>query len=76
MANYNIIRQRILERDGKICQDCKDPDCPRALVVHHIDKDRSHNTDDNLITLCSPCHSKRHYDEFAKCRKPVADFSI
>lgn len=30
------------------------------LQVHHIDKNKFNNDDDNLIVLCYYCHSKEH----------------
>jgi 5-methylcytosine-specific restriction endonuclease McrA len=31
-----------------------------ALVVHHLDTDRSNNNEDNLVILCSNCHVHLH----------------
>ena len=51
-SDFNKISHRIIERDKSICfhPDCKcftdDP------TVHHIDYNRLHNEDSNLITLC------------------------
>ena len=28
----------------------------RALEIHHIDRDRENNSEDNLIVLCRNCH--------------------
>ena len=38
------------------------------LVVHHKDRDRHNNEDDNLETLCRSCHAKEHLikDKFGK----------
>lgn len=30
------------------------------LTVHHIDENRKNNTYDNLVVLCSPCHTSYH----------------
>lgn len=63
---WNEIRKKIKERDNYICQECgkKEQDsiiqCGQPLQVHHIIPYRiskNHNVD-NLITLCSSCHSK------------------
>lgn len=60
-------RERILGRDNHTCQTCGyRPSLvivgkPRPLHIHHIDKDQENNSDSNLITLCSSCHSKVHY---------------
>ncbi|WP_405440925.1 HNH endonuclease [Streptomyces avidinii] len=56
------LRYEILDRDKKTCQDCRRTGQGVELQVHHIlpvhrggDNDR-----DNLVTLCSACHSGRH----------------
>ncbi len=60
-------KQQVLERDNYKCQD---PNCDgnhKKLHIHHIDYDKKNNSLENLITLCSSCHSKtngkkkRHY---------------
>ena len=56
---YEQLRQRILKRDDWRCQNCGSL---RSLEDHHIQQ-RSHQGDDvdeNLITLCSPCHTNEH----------------
>lgn len=56
---YAILRNCVLERDGWRCQECG---AMENLQVHHIER-RSQLGDDaieNLITLCSNCHSQRH----------------
>jgi 5-methylcytosine-specific restriction endonuclease McrA len=56
---YEIIRKRVLERDGWRCQECGST---QNLHVHHM-KPRSQlggDTMDNLITLCADCHGKCH----------------
>lgn len=54
---YDGLRGKIIDRD-KACVICNKPYTGRnsGLVVHHIDSDRSHNTEDNLIVLCKNCH--------------------
>jgi 5-methylcytosine-specific restriction endonuclease McrA len=34
------------------------------LVVHHKDRDRTHNALPNLETLCPNCHSLEHLREY------------
>lgn len=31
-----------------------------AIVVHHLDMDRTHNNPDNLLILCRNCHARLH----------------
>lgn len=56
---YYSIRRWIIERDKEICQICG-KDTSRKSHVHHIDGNKKHNTEDNLILLCPPCHMKVH----------------
>ena len=58
-GEYEIIRKRVLERDGWRCQECGSM---QNLHVHHM-KRRSQLGGDvmhNLITLCADCHGKCH----------------
>ena len=55
---FKQIRKTILERDNYTCQD---PNCDgnhKKLHTHHIDYDKKNNNLENLITLCSSCHTK------------------
>jgi len=57
---YEILRQQILRRDAWRCQSCG---TMLNLEVHHKHF-RSLSGDDseeNLITLCAPCHAIAHY---------------
>ncbi len=54
----------ILSRTGreKMCEVCKTQD-ERILAVHHKDRNRSNNKEDNLAWLCHNCHFLvHHYD--------------
>jgi 5-methylcytosine-specific restriction endonuclease McrA len=56
---YESLRQQVLRRDAWRCQSCG---TMSNLEVHHK-QFRSHSGDDseeNLITLCSACHSSVH----------------
>jgi len=62
---YNL-REYILYRDNYKCQLCGNSGVP--LVVHHIGywkQDRT-NRPDNLITLCTQCHSSTNHAENGK----------
>lgn len=54
------LRQAIRERDRYTCQmpGCNRKQGDRAFAVHHIDYDKLNSNPDNLITLCTKCHSK------------------
>ena len=57
--SYAVLRQRVLQRDGWRCQRCGSL---QNLEVHHL-RSRSRLGDDaeeNLITLCNPCHRGLH----------------
>jgi ATP-dependent DNA helicase RecQ len=57
--SYEQLREQVLQRDGWRCQSCG---ARSNLEVHHKDF-RSQGGDDseqNLITLCSSCHSLFH----------------
>jgi 5-methylcytosine-specific restriction endonuclease McrA len=56
---YGELHRAVLERDGWRCQICGER---RGLEVHHI-RFRSRgggNREENLITLCSECHTRVH----------------
>ena len=58
-SEYEALRQRVLRRDDWRCQFCGSR---QTLEVHHQEF-RSHSGEDsetNLITLCSNCHSLAH----------------
>lgn len=51
------VRRRVLHRDGYRCQDCS---TGLGLQLHHLNGDANDNELENLETLCSACHRKRH----------------
>ena len=58
-------RAVILRRDGYQCQDCKKyGKSTEAVTVHHIQHLEDHPElalqNDNLISLCTACHNRRH----------------
>jgi 5-methylcytosine-specific restriction endonuclease McrA len=57
--SYECLRRQILRRDGWRCQCCG---TMSDLEVHHKEF-RSHSgadSEENLITLCTACHSAVH----------------
>jgi HNH endonuclease len=58
-AEYTLVQQRVLERDGWRCQECGSA---KLLHVHHLKPKSQLGSDvmQNLITLCVFCHGKRH----------------
>ena len=49
-----------LKKDIAKCECCGFLD-KRILIVHHIDRDTTNNTKDNLELLCPNCHALEHY---------------
>ena len=56
---YESLRQQILRRDGWRCQSCG---TMSNLEVHHkqFRSHSGHDSEENLITLCSACHASVH----------------
>lgn len=57
----------ILNRDNHTCRNCKGKTKDRKLEVHHIifEKNGGSDEQDNLITLCKPCHDDLHNGKIA-----------
>jgi len=58
--DWKRIARRIRKRDNYTCQICgkEFPKSSKLLHVHHIDGDKTHNDDSNLVTVCATCHPK------------------
>ena len=56
---YENLRQQVLHRDGWRCQSCG---TMTNLEVHHLQfrSQSGVDSDQNLITLCSACHTTIH----------------
>jgi 5-methylcytosine-specific restriction endonuclease McrA len=56
---HQQLRLRVLQRDGWRCQTCG---AMANLEVHHLQfrSRQGENCEENLITLCSPCHKLAH----------------
>jgi 5-methylcytosine-specific restriction endonuclease McrA len=59
---WTQLRRRILDRDGWTCQKCNLVSFNGGLHVHHIIHKKNGGTEieENLITLCNPCHKAEH----------------
>jgi hypothetical protein len=44
------------------CKRCSYNQVPEILVVHHVDRDRTNNSKDNLEILCPNCHAEEHFN--------------
>lgn len=58
-SNSSHLKKKMIEADGRICQDCGRED---DVMLHHITsiKDGGKTTPDNCILLCEDCHRNRH----------------
>lgn len=57
-STYRAIAKRYFPER---CVSCGYDKIPEILHVHHIDKNRSNRTKENLQFLCPTCHSEFHY---------------
>ena len=58
---WRRIRERVLQRDGYLCQACRTKGrVTPAGEVHHVVALSRGGTDDpdNLLSLCGPCHQQ------------------
>jgi len=58
-AEFKRARVEVLQRSKGKCEICG----KLATVVHHIDGDKSNHSLDNLIAVCSNCHSSLHRED-------------
>lgn len=65
---FDGLYMRVIERDGYSCKRCAMRlELGRRLNVHHIDRDKSNNTLENLITVCTKCHQGHyHADKYIR----------
>lgn len=56
------LKRMIRQRDGYRCRHCGTrPQRLKLLVVHHLDGLKTDHSPGNLVTLCSPCHTRHHH---------------
>ena len=64
----NELKEKIRDRDNCECQICNKTqkenleETNHKLNVHHIDYNKQNCSEGNLISLCSSCHMKTHYN--------------
>lgn len=46
-----------------VCERCGYDKHIAGIVIHHKDRNRENNTDDNLEVLCACCHNIEHWGE-------------
>jgi len=54
------LRTTVKRRDGHKCRKCSHDGSKFLLFVHHIDMNKKNNTVENLVTVCSSCHTRIH----------------
>lgn len=55
-------KELIRERDSYICHICGKKQGKRKLAIHHIDYNKNNLNLDNLISLCTNCHTKTNFN--------------
>lgn len=56
---FKLLRKELKERADGVCQKCGNK--TKRLEIHHIDRNRKNNMEENLIALCVSCHKKEDY---------------
>jgi len=58
---WKALRSHIITQRGRVCEHCLEKvPLPSPLLLHHIDKNASHNETFNLVLLCVGCHDLVH----------------
>lgn len=55
--NWGSIKRKLLQSKGNSCEICNRQE---HIQIHHKDKDRSNNDEQNLQVLCIHCHQSIH----------------
>ena len=55
-VSTQYFKQKVLARDGRVCQICGYKEHPEIIEVHHIDSNHSNNVLENGIAVCPNCH--------------------
>lgn len=61
-----MLKRKIRKNNCFRCKNCGKPqhdnidECGKKLEVHHLDEDKDNNSEDNLIPLCTECHTRHH----------------
>jgi predicted DNA-binding protein YlxM (UPF0122 family) len=61
--NFNeSLKEKIRERDCRVCKVCGIIENGRHLHVHHIDYNKENLDSSNLVSLCGKCHQKTNHN--------------
>lgn len=67
---YKMLKIRLIKERGEACERCGFKKF-EILVIHHKDRDRSHNELENLELICPNCHAEEHYFEKSWLKKLI-----
>ena len=56
---FRILKIRLLEKRGSFCERCH-YDKYKILQIHHRNRNREDNSDENLEIVCPNCHYEEH----------------
>ena len=78
--NWKWLSKQIRQRNDGKCELCDAENgkphwktgSKVILTVHHIDSDKSNNSELNLISLCQRCHLRLDLEKHIKNRKKTA----
>lgn len=56
-------RKIAFSKKPKICERCGYHENEAAIIVHHKDRNRMNDSEDNLEVLCCNCHAIEHWSE-------------
>ncbi len=63
-TRFNSVKRNLINLRGNKCERCGLTmwfDVPIKIEAHHIDGDRTNNSEDNIILLCCNCHSQTNH---------------
>jgi hypothetical protein len=63
-ANYRKSHEISLELYKKITEKCKACGFDKIVDLHHLNKDKKDNSEENMIGLCPNCHKMLHDRRF------------
>ena len=72
-SNYIYLRKYDKQRLNSRCLICKK--MFYVLEIHHIDRNRKNNKEDNFIFVCKKCHTSIHHSylkEFDRIKNKVS----
>ena len=60
LYNFLAFRKEVQQNSMFYCRRCGEDKLIKYLNVHHIDHDRTNDTEENFEILCSACHREHH----------------